>query len=285
MTLATPRTPPLRRRFPLWGASPWEGSRPLPPAPCTSVPCWRRSAAISTRARMAHAGWCASRISIRRAWFQVVPTTMLRTLEAFGFEWDGEVLFQSTRRAAYADAIATLTKAGRIFACSCSRKDLAGVDEEAQGYPGTCRSGPTKAGAHRAALPRARTAYPLRRSVPRAPALRSRAVWRRGRAATRRHRELPARGGGRRCLPGCDASGAWRRPAEQHPVANRSAGCARAAAPIYGHLPLLLEPDGTKLSKSRNATPIDPAAGAQTAYFDPYAFVADPTPRPGRLLY
>jgi glutamyl-Q tRNA(Asp) synthetase len=31
-------------------------------------------------------------------------------------------------------------------------------------------------------------------------------------------------------------------------------------APIYGHLPLLLEPDGAKLSKTRNATPIDPAA-------------------------
>jgi glutamyl-Q tRNA(Asp) synthetase len=80
---------------------------------------------------------------------RVVPgcaDAMLRTLEAFGFEWDGEVLFQSTRRAAYADAIATLTNAGRTFACSCSRKDLAGVDEEAQGYPGTCRSGPTKAG-------------------------------------------------------------------------------------------------------------------------------------------
>jgi glutamyl-Q tRNA(Asp) synthetase len=56
-------------------------------------------------------------------------------------------------------------------------------------------------------------------------------------------------------------------------------------APIYGHLPLLMEPDGTKLSKTRNAAPIDPAGGAETDYFDPYVFVAGPTPRPGRLLY
>ena len=55
--------------------------------------------------------------------------------------------------------------------------------------------------------------------------------------------------------------------------------------PIYGHLPLLLEPDGAKLSKSRTSMPLDPSAGAQSAYFDPYAFVADPTPRPGPLLY
>ena len=33
--------------------------------------------------------------------------------------------------------------------------------------------------------------------------------------------------------------------------------------PIYGHLPLLLEPDGAKLSKSRRAAPIDPAAAPQ----------------------
>src|SRR5437868_8410983 len=80
---------------------------------------------------------------------RVIPgcaDAMLRTLEAFGFEWDGEVLYQSTRRAAYSEAIATLHNAGRLFACSCSRKDLAGTDDEAQGYPGTCRSGPTKPG-------------------------------------------------------------------------------------------------------------------------------------------
>ena len=49
---------------------------------------------------------------------------MLRTLEAFGFEWDGEVLYQSSRRDAYRAAIAALAARARLLACSCSRKDL-----------------------------------------------------------------------------------------------------------------------------------------------------------------
>jgi glutamyl-Q tRNA(Asp) synthetase len=35
-------------------------------------------------------------------------------------------------------------------------------------------------------------------------------------------------------------------------------------APIYGHLPLVTEPDGAKLSKSRRAIPLDPDAAPQT---------------------
>ena len=65
----------MRRRFPMWGASPWPGLRPRPPDLCISDRCWRRSAVTSTHARTARAGWCASRIWIRRASFRVVPTT------------------------------------------------------------------------------------------------------------------------------------------------------------------------------------------------------------------
>jgi glutamyl-Q tRNA(Asp) synthetase len=45
----------------------------------------------------------------------------LRVLEAFGFEWHGEVLRQSTRRDAYRAAVDELESRGRIFECSCSR--------------------------------------------------------------------------------------------------------------------------------------------------------------------
>ena len=61
---------------------------------------------------------------------------ILRALERFGLHWDGEVLVQSRRGAAYADALATLKDRVLAYDCACSRRDLAdGI------YPGTCRDG------------------------------------------------------------------------------------------------------------------------------------------------
>jgi glutamyl-Q tRNA(Asp) synthetase len=67
---------------------------------------------------------------------------ILRTLEAFGFEWDGPVMRQSRRGDAYRDALARLDRTGLLYACACSRKRLGesarrGVDGPV--YPGTCR--------------------------------------------------------------------------------------------------------------------------------------------------
>lgn len=69
---------------------------------------------------------------------------ILRTLEAFGFEWDGEVVWQSRRSIAYTDALERLRDAGRVFACSCTRHELADsalAPDGAPVYPGTCRLG------------------------------------------------------------------------------------------------------------------------------------------------
>ena len=72
---------------------------------------------------------------------------ILRTLDQLGFEFDHEVLSQSTRDDAYADALATLRSRGQVFDCSCSRADLAGArPEQSQQadelfYPGWCRGG------------------------------------------------------------------------------------------------------------------------------------------------
>ncbi|OIR06827.1 glutamyl-Q tRNA(Asp) synthetase [mine drainage metagenome] len=69
---------------------------------------------------------------------------ILRTLEAFGFEWHGEILWQSRRDAAYRDALERLRAAGRVFACACSRRELADSALAPGGapvYPGTCRAG------------------------------------------------------------------------------------------------------------------------------------------------
>jgi glutamyl-Q tRNA(Asp) synthetase len=69
---------------------------------------------------------------------------ILRTLEAFGFEWDGEVLYQSRQHEHYAAALHKLERAGAVYACACSRREIA--DSSTQGiegpvYPGTCRAG------------------------------------------------------------------------------------------------------------------------------------------------
>ncbi|GHV59766.1 glutamyl-Q tRNA(Asp) synthetase [Campylobacterota bacterium] len=50
---------------------------------------------------------------------------ILRTLEAFGLEWDGEVMYQSRRTEAYRAALETLHTRGHTYECRCSRKDLA----------------------------------------------------------------------------------------------------------------------------------------------------------------
>lgn len=71
---------------------------------------------------------------------------ILRTLDAFGFAWDGEVLWQGTRDEAYAVALAELTAAGLAYPCACSRKEIAArttrpAIDGGLVYPGTCRSG------------------------------------------------------------------------------------------------------------------------------------------------
>lgn len=68
---------------------------------------------------------------------------MLRTLEAFGLEWDGAPLYQSQRAEAYRAALDQLQRENRIFPCACSRRVLEEAKQGVEGpvYPGTCRNG------------------------------------------------------------------------------------------------------------------------------------------------
>jgi glutamyl-Q tRNA(Asp) synthetase len=81
---------------------------------------------------------------------RVVPgiaDDMMRTLDLLGFEWDGEVIWQSRRGETYREALALLDKKGVLFPCGCSRKEIASAasaphpGEENGAYPGTCRGG------------------------------------------------------------------------------------------------------------------------------------------------
>lgn len=70
--------------------------------------------------------------------------TILRQLEAYGLRWDGAVVYQSQRGAAYAAALDQLTRAGHTYPCACTRSQLAAAPKNAEGetvYPGTCRTG------------------------------------------------------------------------------------------------------------------------------------------------
>jgi glutamyl-Q tRNA(Asp) synthetase len=61
---------------------------------------------------------------------------ILRTLQQFGFEWDGAVTRQYERAQRYEEALLALQAQQRTFACSCSRAQL----EDELRYPGTCRT-------------------------------------------------------------------------------------------------------------------------------------------------
>ncbi|MEW6165523.1 MAG: tRNA glutamyl-Q(34) synthetase GluQRS [Pseudomonadota bacterium] len=69
---------------------------------------------------------------------------ILRTLDAFGFAWDGTVMAQSARTARYAEVLERLRGMDVAYPCGCTRAELAGAAPGVDGaplYPGTCRAG------------------------------------------------------------------------------------------------------------------------------------------------
>lgn len=184
---------------------------------------------------------------------------ILRTLEAFGFEWHGPVLRQSARLDAYRAALDTLHAAGRSFECSCSRRDVTTEATEAGGYPGTCRNGATRAGptATRFRVPPGRLVF-----ADRFQGRQECDLERLGDPVIRRRDGIVAYHlavvvddawqGVTSVVRGADllASTPW------HLVLQSALGQEH---PEYGHLPLVTEPDGGKLAKSRRSVPLEPA--------------------------
>lgn len=67
---------------------------------------------------------------------------ILRTLEACGLAWDGEVAWQSRRDRLYEAALERLRAMGTVYGCRCSRREIADsalTGVEGAIYPGTCR--------------------------------------------------------------------------------------------------------------------------------------------------
>jgi len=74
---------------------------------------------------------------------------IMNQLRALGLHWDGDILWQSQRGAAYQQAFDALAGRGLIYGCGCTRREIAdsslrgttpAVDGE-RPYPGTCRHG------------------------------------------------------------------------------------------------------------------------------------------------
>jgi glutamyl-Q tRNA(Asp) synthetase len=185
-----------------------------------------------------------------------------RTLAAFGFEWDGNVEFQSARTDAYAAALARMRDAGRCYPCRCSRSTLAPLALEPGAepvYPGTCRNDP-EAG---------HGPHALRFGVDPGPPVEFDDMWQ-GHV-----RQDCAREAGDFVIRRRDGIAAYHlavvvddasqgvtevvRGSDLLSSTPRQILLQRALGlptPRYGHLPLLTEPDGQKLAKSRRAVPL-----------------------------
>jgi glutamyl-Q tRNA(Asp) synthetase len=212
-------------------------------------------------ARAQGGSWCVRMEDLDRA--RVVPgcdAQLLRTLEAFGLQWDGPVAYQSTRTASFAQALSELRACGLTFECSCSRR---GRSEEA-GYPGTCRAGATGPGptATRFRVPAQVISFADRLHGQCRFDLSAR-----GDVIIRRRDNTfayqlavvidDAAQGITDVVRGADLldSTPWQIALQ------RALGLP---TPRYAHLPVVTEPDGAKLAKSRRSVALDPArAGAQ----------------------
>jgi len=84
---------------------------------------------------------------------------ILHTLEAHGFQWSGEVLQQSRRKERYREVIQWLLQQGHAYGCGCTRREV-----EASGRPGI--EGIVYAGTCRQGVPQGREARAIRLEVP-----------------------------------------------------------------------------------------------------------------------
>lgn len=67
---------------------------------------------------------------------------ILRTLEQYGFEWDGDVIYQGQRNELYQAYLDHLKQQNLIYPCGCTRKEIDAIAHagiEGAVYPGTCR--------------------------------------------------------------------------------------------------------------------------------------------------
>jgi glutamyl-Q tRNA(Asp) synthetase len=190
---------------------------------------------------------------------------IVATLAALGFQWTGSVTKQSERHAAHQAALDELLAAGRAFACSCSRTELqaaqpAGRDPSDElYYPGWCRShvrAPERPLAIRFRVAPGTIAFDDRLQGPQASDLARDT----GDFVIRRRDSLfayqlavvvdDAAQHITHVVRGADLLGSTARQ-----IALQAA--LGVTTPEYAHLPLAIDANGIKLSKSSGAAAVD----------------------------
>lgn len=186
-------------------------------------------------------------------------------LATFGFEWDGNIYFQSDRIDDYRQALASLKDAGLCYRCHCSRSALAAAQVADPGsepiYPGTCRQRPaTATGPHALRFAIDPVQAPVEFDDEFQGVCRQDCRHEAGDFIVQR-RDGPVayhlavvvddeRQGVTEVVRGGDLLSSTPRQI----LLQRALGFR---TPRYGHLPVLTEPDGRKLAKSRRAVPLD----------------------------
>ena len=207
---------------------------------------------------------------------RVQPDAAARQLEdlaALGLDWDGEVVFQSSRHDAYERRDrARCDRAGRIYECFCTRAEIRAAASAPHeplpegAYPGTClhlterreaqqARGRAPAGPARAGGRRARG---LHRPAPRRAARASWTTSSCGATTARRPTTSPwwsttrGRPSARSC--GATTCSTPRRASSSSPT------CSACPRPTHAHVPLVLGPDGARLAKRHGAVTLDDVA-------------------------
>jgi glutamyl-tRNA synthetase len=205
---------------------------------------------------------------------RVRPDAAARQLEdlaALGLDWDGEVVFQSSRVGAYAAAVERLRAAGRVYECFCTRAEIrAAASAPHEGlvegaYPGTCLR--LSVGERR-----------RKRAGGRPPALRIRADGARVAFADRLRGAqegvvddfvIERNDGAPAYNLAVVVDDAWQGVGEvvrgddllsSTPRQLYLADLLGVPAPSYAHVPLVLGPDGARLAKRHGAVTLDDVA-------------------------
>ncbi len=187
--------------------------------------------------------------------------SILRTLDALGLHWDGEIMYQQPRIPDYQGALQQLTDSGKTFPCACTRKEAgSGI------YSGHCRNGlPT------GLKPRSQRLLALERTIIIPDALQGNYsqslsvdvgdfVIHRADGIISYHLATILDDNEQHITQVVRGADLLDSTPRQHYIAE----LLDLPSPEYMHLPVATTKDGKKLSKQNHATPINTAQPVET---------------------